>query len=250
MFKGLCQKRISGISFFCFVLILVASSAHAVPEKDTGNLGEIRQSILSVENFRRIYGEGWVPMHGQDIARSNLRLEGLWGSDRLPDSRGLFLRCMNSGQSFGLGNPVGDLPVGSRQEDEFKTHWHTGVTSSGNPYPYRTVGAGEAGKDSSHNHQTGWTGSTGFVDRTDRGWSNSEHTHDLVIHPTGGLETRPRCMIVNTFIKVNRTPRNQATDSILEAIAGLPALVEANPNLIPLIRRVVQEELRRPQQRR
>lgn len=220
------------------VFFLSSQIAFAIPEKDTGNLGEIRSSILSVSNFQRIYGTGWVEMRGQNIENSDLYREGLWSERRLPDARGRFFRTFNSDQRPDLGNPHGNAyTVGSAQMDSFKAHSHTGSTLGGNPMSFRLVHGG--GPDTHSVHATGYTGAAGFTDHASAEYPNSSHTHGLAINEAGEAETCPRCVIVNTFIKVNRTPNNQATNIIIEAVQGIPALITRGDRFITAVRNAV-----------
>ena len=53
----------------------LASESPPLPLKDEGLLGEVRMSILTETEFRRIYGPEWVLMKGQTIQDSDLALQ-------------------------------------------------------------------------------------------------------------------------------------------------------------------------------
>jgi len=108
------------LSLVCFLLF--NSFAYAIPEKDVGNLGEVRQSIIGVEDFQRIYGDGWVLMDGRNIEASDLFREKLWKEAQIPDARGVFLRCKNHGKAGERANPDGDLKMGTYQGDQTQHH--------------------------------------------------------------------------------------------------------------------------------
>lgn len=237
------NKFLAHTGALCLFALLATSTAHALPEKDTGNLGEIRHSLLSVTDFQKIYGDQWELMAGQNIEGSDLFKEKLWMDAHLPDSRGQFLRCSNAGRGADSGNPDGDLAVGSQQMDEFKEHTHQGKTHSGDPKFYRTVH--QQGGESAGNHQLGSLAGGGFSDRHDDEWSNSNHTHKLDIVASGGSETRPRCTTVNAFIKINRTPESKQTDFIVNALRGIPKQITENEALIKTIRALVQAEVQK-----
>lgn len=235
---------IRSISLFMFLLTLILNPtfALALPEKDTGNLGEIRQSILTPEAFQGIYGEGWVLMKGQtgaEIQDSDIVREGLWTAPSLPDARGVFLRSTNQGRSTAEGNPDGDADVcGAYLADQFKSHNH---------------------QDKGHGHSC--QVNLGTCDRTGRnasaaqgnggGWKNSTLTGSTStgyadIQNTGGSETRPRCVVVNTFIKINRTSViNQQNQALARAFEALPKQVLGNEGLRGIIREMVREETQR-----
>jgi hypothetical protein len=225
------------INFFIVLASFLSTGvAHAIPEKDTGNLGEIRNSILSKQDFQKIYGTQWVLMNGDDIQDSDLFKERLWGETTLPDARGRFLRCFNAGQSLEEGNPEGDqIKIGDQQTDTFKKHNHGGGNHS------HKYNGGPGGRICAGNDLSSVIG---------YGVNNYGTTHcGQIVKDEGGSETRPRCIIVNTFIKVNRTPENQQTDVIKKAIEQLPNRIAGNERLINLIREIVQSEMRRNQAR-
>jgi hypothetical protein len=214
-------------------LLLIASSAYALPEKDTGNLGEIRQSILTLENFQKIYGAGWVLMAGQDIHDTDLFKEQLWPTDHIPDARGLYLRGTNYDRDPNTGNPTPNLEVGAYMEDQFKSHTHT---------------------DAGHGHGHGLsvptaagTGGAGVARGSGGGWApqgveGGIHSGNANIQYTGGSETRPRSLVVNTYIKVNRTPESQQLKLIIDTLEKLPGKILENDRLHELFRKLIKEE--------
>lgn len=230
------------LSFFIYFESIIINQVQAntkeivIPEKDTGNIGEIRYSILTEEQFQKIYGKEWILMDGRDIREEELHTSGLWTQNNIPDTRGVFLRCKNNGRSDGKQNPGGDLAVGSYQSDEFKSHKHGG----GN-----------------HNHPLWcewdasrvWKGGPSI--NNTMAWSPPNHRHGHVDHsgeiiqPEGGSETRPRCITVNAFIKVRRTLNDQKTNVIMKAIENLPEQITKNPGLATIIRQLVQQEVHR-----
>ena len=185
------------------ITLFLTAPAYALPEKDTGNLGEIRQSILSVEAFQRIYGEGWVSMDGRNIEDSDLFREGLWGNVTIPDARGVYLRGKNYERAAEQGDPAGDRNLGAYIRDRFKSHNH------GHDLRMPTnCGIGGA-------HATAQGSGGGF-----------RYTPiDGEIKQSGELETCPRSIVVNTFIKINRTPESKQLNVILNAIEAIPGRI-------------------------
>jgi hypothetical protein len=173
-----------------------------------GHVGEIRYSILTPPQFTKAYGPEWELMKGQDLPDDS-DLLALWGQTQIPDSRGLFLRCSQEDRKDGLGNPDVDLKVGTYQADEFKSHDHGGKT--GDDAPDHTHGHshpgvhGDGGYDRGNKAGASWPGA-----RT----SGASERHQHVISAAGGNETRPRCIIVNAFIKIKEsTPHPAQTAS-------------------------------------
>jgi hypothetical protein len=221
-----------------FIALLVSTpAAHGVgtPEKDTGNLGEIRQSILNVEQFQRMYGDGWVLLKGQsaeEIRASDLVSLGYWPENTpLPDARGIFLRSKHHDRSDGTGNPDGDLPVGTYQESQFQRHDHSGGDHS-HPLPLDLWQPQGPVK----NHLRVKSSTSQHLPFDCTGQSGR------IIAPEGGNETRPRCVTVNTFIKIDRTENNQHTNRILEVMEDVPRRLIENPDFLVAIRQMVQQE--------
>lgn len=201
------------------LIFLMALTAHAIPERDTGNLGEIRQSILAPDAFQRIYGDGWVLMNGQKLKDDDaLMSEKLW-TGPLPDSRGVFLRSSNWDQSAERGNPEGNLCVGNYQQDLLKSHTHDSDR-------FTVANDKGSGHSAIHCNRPCWGENTG------------RNAHWFLIDPTGGAETRPRCVIVNTYIKVNLTPKNKQTkkiNAIMDEIKDLPNALIKNKALLKVL---------------
>jgi hypothetical protein len=160
------------------------------------HVGDIRYSILSEAQFRALHGTEWELLQGQPVPRDSELIE-YWGDRNLPDARGVFLRSRNHNRDRQQGCPAGDLNCGSYQDDQLKSHnhstfsnHHSHVLAHGTwktPSPYGYPNGGE--------HNT----------------SN-----------TGGSETRPRNITVNTFIKVRESaPARPQTQISAEWVAQL-----------------------------
>jgi hypothetical protein len=110
-------------------------------------------------------------MDGRNVNGS--KYASITGTSVIPDGRGQFLRGKNNGRGDGQENPAGDLIIGTQQTDEFKSHFHSMAGSF--------LNNGLAG------------GGQGVLTQ-----SGATNTGD-----TGGLETRPKNITVNFFIKIN-----------------------------------------------
>ncbi len=194
-------------------------------------VGEIKYSLLTERQFQKRYGTSWVLLDGRSVEGSDY--VRIVGPTTIPDSRGQFLRCHNGNRNDGRGNPCErECALGTSQMDEIKSHSHRGSVGKGLAKPYTTCSPvlwrdhqpstvaatnhplirqihvpevpGIKSQSSAPSHQLGYEPGSHSINRTDDQWSNSDHTHSLTIENTGGLETRPRCMIVNAFIKIHQ----------------------------------------------
>lgn len=148
--------------------------------RDGYKVGDILFSVVSEVEFTRIHYDGiWVLLAGQERNDGNKHWE-IWdsiGKSKLFDARGVFLRGKNGDRPTSSGNPDGDKPLGSYENDRIINHTHTvnarnaeGITPH---FPLKSVNAGNP--NDSFN-----------TDKTMNGFS----------------ETRPRSLTVNIFVKV------------------------------------------------
>ncbi len=188
------NKIILNLAFLFAALGLNQAHAYA----NDSYPGEIRQSILSEEQFRNTYGEGWILMDGRNIENSDLART--YGLTNVPDARGVFLRGKNHNRDDGKGDPHGDQTCGTYQEDQLKSHKHTDKGHSHgfdlNFFTSNNVGGAQPARGGGHHHE-----GESVVGNIKTGQAD--------IEPTGGSETRPRCIVVNTFIKINLTKDTQ-----------------------------------------
>lgn len=136
-------------------------------------LGTIFSSLLDETQYQAENGNCWVKMNNQSIAGTDFAT--LTGMNTLPNAQGRFLR-----------NIGGDAaPLRTTQDDLFKSHDHGIYTATNSNQSYNL--------DSRPNYnQIGnisWQGAQDLNSRTDS---------------QGGIETRPKNLSVNFFIKVNR----------------------------------------------
>jgi hypothetical protein len=167
-------------------------------------VGEVRQSLLRPMAFRALNGDCWVPLAGQEM--KGTPLARLYQNSNLPDARGIFLRSFNDGRQGG-GNPhsesnpnkpdeesVTDQPVGTPQADVMHSHRHVlnqkigtaGIVPQNPSTKSAYIEVPEHGYTETGSQVSGEQG-TGF-------------TRDVC--DLKGDETRPRCVIVYTYINV------------------------------------------------
>jgi len=142
----------------------------------TSHVGEIKQSLLTQEQFQSLQGNCWVKMTGQDVTGSDYA--SITGKTTLPNTAGRFLRDIG-----------GEAPLlGENQEDELKAHSHNlrSMTYYDN-----------AGVSHSQMNQPG------FVSSGSNYSLNRHYVDNSAIFSTGGSETRPKNTGVNYFIKIN-----------------------------------------------
>jgi len=144
----------------------------------TTGIGEIVASLLSVEQFKTTYntnGQRWELAQGQEAPPDSRFRQFV--SQTLPDLRGVFLRGNNNGRETATGNPEGDYKVGEYRKDEVVAHTH-GLSQL-------DIGGGETNA------------------RSDNVRAKFNYQVQETTDSFGGLETRPRNVTVNYFIRVD-----------------------------------------------
>ncbi len=170
------------------------TTACVLEDLATSGLGDVKYSILSPAKFQQINGTGWVLM--TDSTKSSLGItteisvfdyldSANESTTNLPDGRGVFLRSKNNSRSDGKQDPGGERALGSYQLDDIIAHSH------GYAAPDLKTTTGTGGDD----------GSTKPVAK--------------MTATTGGAETRPRNIVVNTYIKVKRNCLDAVTMSMV-----------------------------------
>lgn len=141
--------------------------------------------------------DGWLICNGQAISRTTYAaLFAIIGESygagngsttfNLPDYRGVFLRGLDQGRGVDTGRTLG-----SYQEDDFKSHTHTGSAASGggHTHNYSVIGLSSG---SQLQGGSGW----GPVGATETTGSGGTHTHALSVSSAGGAESRPKNVAV------------------------------------------------------
>ncbi|MFZ9595108.1 MAG: hypothetical protein ACO3A2_03430 [Bdellovibrionia bacterium] len=180
---------------FCFLLLFFAFQSLSVLASDD-RVGDIRYSILSEGQFQALHGKDWEILRGQEVPLDS-QLREFWNAPNVPDSRGVFLRCANQNRAREQGNPEGDLEVGAYQADQFKEHNHGGGNHHHHTFLELTASRNSDGNV--RNTVANYPLYQSPVQTTDSG---------EIIKPEGDQETRPRCVTVNAFIKIQESSRN------------------------------------------
>lgn len=137
-------------------------------------VGSIVDSMLTTAQFQGLIGTTsvWILADGSDVTGSTYAT--LTGFTNAPDLRGIFRRGKNNGRSDGNQNPDGDLALGTYSADKFASHSHT----YDDVQTFVSVSSG--------------TGQTPLFPAAPAQTGNS-----------GGNETAPKNLTVNTFIRIN-----------------------------------------------
>lgn len=149
--------------------------------------------MLDEATFQSIHGTGWVLMDGRDVTGSDydtIVFGGIGGN--IPDARGQFLRGKNNTRSDGNEDPDGERGLGDFQVDKLQGHRHEMWVDN-------DLGAGFTnGGQRLHRADAPRTGAAGTGDYiralTPDGTNGT---------PRPGIETRPKNIAINIFIKIN-----------------------------------------------
>jgi len=148
---------------------------------------------------------GWLVCNGATLtgdakfAKLKTVLGTSWGTGKVPDLRGIFLRGVNNGRADAFKDTE-DRIVGNLQQEDFKSHTHTGATSSDGAhthnwtYPFSSSEGGDGDVSVMGDDQN--LGTWNFPTT-----SSGNHSHNLNIANTGGSETRPKNAGVVYIIK-------------------------------------------------
>lgn len=142
----------------------------------SGNIGDIKSSMLTLAQFQALNGTNWVLANGASAVGT--KYATTTGASIVPDLRGVVLRGKNNGRADGNQNPDGDVALGTFQADENKAHQH-----AINVYNGTGVGSG-------HVSSFAVASPNGTAPATD-------------MQLVGANESRMKNVTVNHFIKVN-----------------------------------------------
>lgn len=213
----------------------VAFAQGVAPGGCSGQVGDVKYSILRPEQFQEENGDCWVPMDGRSIPGT--KLADVYGWATLPQAGGQFLRAHEfSGQGDVDVDRDFNSPVGQVEGDQNKSHTHGMQTAGNHSHSYsdsylnqissldQNIDRGSTPDDPSGNWLLGrnggmsWSGNGNFTwqefenDGSDR-WrffntttnintsTTGNHTH--TIEPEGGPEARPTNISLFLYIRVN-----------------------------------------------
>lgn len=167
-----------------------------------GAVGDVKYSILPLDQFRQENGDCWVLMNGAGLS-SDTKLNAAYGIAELPDARGLFLRAHDDRNSNRQDpSRSADTPPGTYVGDEIRSHNHTGTTNTAGQHTHnykdRTVSREEV-NGSNFNNQ----GINGVPDDTRTTDPAGAHTHSFTTDNQGGAETRPKSINLYVYIRIN-----------------------------------------------
>jgi hypothetical protein len=155
------------------------------------DLGDVRDSVLEPGVFTS-RNAGWVLMDGRNVEGSDLF--AINGAANIPDGRGVFIRGMDLGRNAidGKGDPEGNTRVlNIVQMDEFLAHNHD-IRDPGHAHIFRVPNG---------NGSSGIPGNPQGLEETPTSRSQTGITIEL----RGGVETRPRNIVLYRYIKINES---------------------------------------------
>jgi hypothetical protein len=162
-----------------------------------GQVGDVKQSMLTEAQFQEIHGATWTLMDGKSVTGS--KYSEITGNNTLPDARGQFLRGKNNGRSDGDENPDGDLSIGAFQDDATAANGlETNVTGQHDHDPMK-IGAGNG---TLNVYTQGISSTPNSVANRNYNWLKDEGDHSHIISSTDP-ETRPKNITINYFIKID-----------------------------------------------
>ncbi len=154
-----------------------------------GAVGDVKYSILPLDQFRQENGDCWVLMNGAGLS-SDTKLNAAYGVAELPDARGLFLRAHDDRNSNRQDpSRSADTPPGTYVGDEIRSHNHDRGVSHSNSFP-------EAISDAEQNQ-------SGSVEDRSYFGPTTTSTTGISIQHTGGAETRPKSINLYVYIRIN-----------------------------------------------
>jgi microcystin-dependent protein len=151
---------------------------------------------------------GWLVCNGailtSDVKFDKLKLilGNLWGTNLLPDLRGLFLRGVNNGRTGIYADPD-TRDVGSFQTDTLGSHLHSGVTNIDGEHSHtgqETSRADNDDNDDPHNFIV-HPGANYYKSSMSISSTGSSHQHSFITNKNGDSETRPNNAAIVYLIK-------------------------------------------------
>lgn len=166
---------------------LAAAINAALLNVNKAAVGEIEYSMLTLTQFQAEKGEGWVLANGAPLPPGSL-YASIIGGTNVPDLGGYFFRMKANGSVLDPNAVANNL--GGFEANSVHQHLHNGVISSAEPgkFPLAT-------NETADQTDGGTYGAAAFP--------VAVNLYSFTIDPSGGNESRPRCVTVNVFIKIN-----------------------------------------------
>jgi len=171
----------------------------------SGDVGDVKYSMLRPDIFTTLNGSCWVPMDGRSIAGS--KLATIINQNNIPDGGGLFVRSQEfSGGANNDPDRSSMNAIASIQEEAFKSHSHTGSTSTGgvsHAHGYIDTYIQTGGSPSLRTYDGDGGGGGGAFSTSSTTNSGGNHSHTLTISNNTGNETRPKNLNFWVYIRIN-----------------------------------------------
>jgi len=187
----------------------------------SGAVGDVKYSILGWADFQDVNGDCWVPMDGRSV--TGTALEQMFAINDVPDMSGLFIRA----HEWNDGNDPLRTPtsaIAQIQEDTIQSHKHDILEGGEHQHRYTDfhdqdgdavyddyismtmttrmpTQSGINGEDTEPSGDNGANFRFSVSKDTEVTNGNGKHNHTM--DPTGDVETRPRNMNFNIYIRVN-----------------------------------------------
>lgn len=152
---------------------------------EKATIGQIEYSLLNLTQFQAEKGTGWVLANGQPVPDS--AYAALIGGS-VPDMRGRFLRMKDHGAGR---DKTGERSLGDLENNAVLSHNHPASFID-------TLSQHGLATDNVKNINTGGGGQPKTT-----GYPAFVSSYNFLIDHTGDVETRPRNITVNVFIKIN-----------------------------------------------
>lgn len=213
----------------------VAFAQGVAPGGCSGQVGDIKYSILRPDQFRQENGDCWVPMDGRSIPGT--KLADVYGWNTLPQAGGQFLRAHEfDGQANVDDNRDFNTPVGQAQADQNRSHNHSMQAAGNHTHTYgdaylnqistvdQNIDRGNTPDDVSGTWVLGRSGGMTLSGNGNFAWQEFEndgsdrwrffnttgtfststtgnHTH--TVNNEGGAEARPENLSFFIYVRVN-----------------------------------------------
>lgn len=178
----------------------------------SGDIGDIKYSILNPTQFKAQNGDCWVPMDGGSMASSKLAV--IIGGTTLPNGGGMFLRGQDFTNTDNDPERTSTSPIATLQGDKFQEHEHYASSSNAGDHTH-TVSLNTRTQDNGGYVAPGM--SFVSVQGTDRPTNiqaspnittAGAHNHTITVWgaKTGNMspnETRPKNLNFWVYIRIN-----------------------------------------------